>query len=158
MPIAEAVGAIAAHTLKVGELVLKKGTSVSGHHVRLLAEAGITEIVAARLGPEDVQEDEAAERIAIVAAGALVRIEPPFTGRANLFAERAGLLLVDIRAVDDVNTIDEAVTLATLPAFKPVVAGEMIGTVKIIPYAAPRGAVEAAVSAARNALAIAPYS
>ena len=31
--------------------------------------------------------------------------------------------------------IDEAITFATLPAFKPVVAGEMIATVKIIPFA-----------------------
>jgi integrase len=33
------------------------------------------------------------------------------------------------------NRIDEAVTVATLPAYKPVVEGEMLATVKIIPFA-----------------------
>ena len=38
-------------------------------------------------------------------------------------------------AVNRLNRIDEAVTFATLPAYKPVVEGEMIATVKIIPFA-----------------------
>ena len=40
-------------------------------------------------------------------------------------------------AIDRLNRVDEAITLATLPAYKPVVAGEMIATVKIIPFASP---------------------
>ena len=39
------------------------------------------------------------------------------------------------RASTRLNRIDEAVTIATLPAYKPVVEGEMIATVKIIPFA-----------------------
>jgi molybdenum cofactor cytidylyltransferase len=35
------------------------------------------------------------------------------------------------------NAVDEAITVATLPAFKSVVEGEMIGTVKIIPTRCP---------------------
>ena len=57
-----------------------------------------------------------------------VRIDPPFTGRANLFAEHAGVLEVDRAAIDRINMIDEAITFATLEQFKPVVAGEMIAT------------------------------
>ena len=41
-------------------------------------------------------------------------------------------------AIDALNRVDEAITFATLPAFKPVVAGEMIATVKIIPFAVAR--------------------
>jgi molybdenum cofactor cytidylyltransferase len=60
--------------------------------------------------------------------------------------------------VDAVNAVDEAVTVATLPPFKPVVEGEMVATVKIIPYAVP-GAVLARACAADTggALAVAPY-
>ena len=45
------------------------------------------------------------------------------------------MLVVDKDAIDRLNRVDEAITVATLPAFKPVVAGEMIATVKIIPFA-----------------------
>ena len=45
------------------------------------------------------------------------------------------MLVVDRAPIDAMNRIDEAITFATLPAFKPVVAGEMIATVKIIPFA-----------------------
>src|SRR6185437_14488429 len=63
-------------------------------------------------------------------------------------------------AVDRLNRIDEAVTLATLPEFKPVVAGEMIATVKIIPFAVAGTARDAAVAEAKNAkpvIRVAPY-
>ena len=58
------------------------------------------------------------------------------------------------------NRIDEAVTLATLPAFKPVVDGEMIATVKIIPFAVAAKARDQAVAEAAKAkpvIRIAPY-
>ena len=45
------------------------------------------------------------------------------------------MLVVDKAAIDGLNRVDEAITFATLPAFKPVVEGEMIATVKIIPFA-----------------------
>ena len=43
------------------------------------------------------------------------------------------------------NGVDEAITVATLPAYRPVVAGEMVATVKIIPYAVPGAALERAL-------------
>ena len=64
-----------------------------------------------------------------------MRVDRAFTGRCNLFAETAGVLVVDKEAIDRLNLVDEAITFATLPAYKPVVDGEMIATVKIIPFA-----------------------
>jgi molybdenum cofactor cytidylyltransferase len=89
-----------------------------------------------------------------------VRVDRAFTGRANLFAERAGVLVVDKDAIDRLNQVDESITFATLPAFKPVVAGEMIATVKIIPFAVEVKARDAAVAAALSArplIRVAPY-
>jgi molybdenum cofactor cytidylyltransferase len=70
----------------------------------------------------------------------------------------AGILLVDKEAVDGINRIDEAITAATLPAFKPVVKGEMIGTVKIIPYAVPDATLSRALEASGGGLRVAPYA
>src|SRR5690606_26884156 len=103
--------------------------------IAALSAAGISEIVVAKLEPGDVGEDEAAAALAGAATGANVRAEEAFTGRANLFAERAGVLVVDRAAIDRLNVIDEAITFATLPAFSQVAEGQMIATAKIIPFA-----------------------
>ena len=131
----DALGATAVHSIRQGDLVLKKGTLIGPAEVAALKAAGVKEIVVARLEPGDVSEDQAAADIAAAVKGEGVRADRAFTGRCNLFAETSGVLVLDKDAIDRLNRIDEAVTLATLPAFKPVVEGEMIATVKIIPFA-----------------------
>ena len=154
---AEAEGALLAHSQRTESGVIRKGTRLSADQVAALRAAGIEEIVAAVLEPADMHEDEAARRIAEAVAGDNVRVERADTGRANLFAAAAGLVRVDAAAVDRLNAIDPAITLATLRPFERVAEGRMVGTVKIIPFAAPRDAVETAVERAPAALGVAPW-
>jgi molybdenum cofactor cytidylyltransferase len=158
---ADALGATAVHSIRQGDLVLKKGTLIGPAEVAALKAAGVKELVVARLEPGDVSEDEAAADIAAAVAGEGVRTDRAFTGRCNLFAETSGVLVLDKDGIDRLNRIDEAVTLATLPAFKPVVEGEMIATVKIIPFAVSRNARDKAVAEAAKAkpvIRVAPYT
>ncbi|KMO42136.1 molybdopterin-binding protein [Methylobacterium variabile] len=157
VPVAQAVGLIAAHSVRAGEAVVKKGRPIGAEDAARLQAAGIAEVVAVALEPGDVGEDEAARRLAAAVAGPGVTAEPPFTGRANLHAGEAGLLCLDEATIAAVNRIDEAVTLATLVPFKPVVPGEMVATVKIIPYAVPGAMLDRALAAAAPAIRIAPY-
>src|SRR6185369_9962782 len=121
-------------------------------------KAGVKEIVVVRLEQGDASEDVAAAGIAQAVAGDGVNVERAFTGRSNLFAGRAGVLVIDRDAVDRINGVDEAITLATLPAYKPVVEGEMIATVKLIPFGVAGKLRDAAVKAAgHGAMRIAPY-
>lgn len=160
VPISEAVGGTAVHSIRKGAFVLKKGTVVGPNEIKALQAAGIDEIVVARLEADDVSEDVAAADIASAIAGENVRTDRAFTGRCNLFAETAGVLVIDKSAVDRLNNVDEAITFATLPAFKPVVEGEMVATVKIIPFAVGREARDKAVAVAAGSgplLRVAPY-
>jgi molybdenum cofactor cytidylyltransferase len=160
VPVAEAEGGISVHSIRKAGLVLKKGTLIGASEVAALRTADIGDLVVARLEPGDVSEDEAAADIAGAVAGEGVRVDRAFTGRANLFADGPGVLVVDKTAIDCLNLIDEAVTFATLPAFKPVVAGEMIGTVKIIPFAVAGAVRDATVAVARTKaplIRVAPY-
>ena len=160
VPLHEAEGGIAVHSIRKGGLVLKKGTLIGKSEIAALAGAGIGELTVARLEPGDVPEDVAAGEIAAAVAGEGVHVERAFTGRANLFAESAGVLVVDRAAVDALNRVDPAITFATLSAFAPVVAGKMIATVKIIPFAVSRDARDAALAAAARAqplVRVAPY-
>ncbi|HEV7602985.1 MAG TPA: molybdopterin-binding/glycosyltransferase family 2 protein [Bradyrhizobium sp.] len=155
---ADAIGGVTVHTLRQGSLVLKKGTTIRPAEVEALTRAGVTEIVVVRLEDGDVSEDAAAASIARAVAGDGVNVERAFTGRANLFAARAGVLVVDRAAVDRINGVDEAITFATLAAFKPVVEGEMIATVKLIPFGVEKRLCDAAVTAAGSSvLRVAPY-
>ncbi len=113
-----------------------------------------SEVVVARLDETDVHEDAAAETLACALAGEGVRVEAPFTGRSNLYAETAGLLIVDRELIDRLNRIDPAITVATLPAFAPLEAGRMVATVKIIPFAVARAKLESALALAKEAAAI----
>jgi molybdenum cofactor cytidylyltransferase len=160
VPPRDAEGAIAVHSIRKDGMVLKKGTLVGKPEIAALEAAKVSEIVVARLEPGDVAEDVAAAEIAAAVAGEGVHVDRAFTGRANLFAEHAGVLVVDRQGVDALNDVDPAITFATLNAYAPVVAGKMIATVKIIPFAVASAARDRAVEAARGArpiVRVAPF-
>ena len=137
VPIREAVGGTVVHAVHDGPVVLKKGEVVTRAHAELLATRGLREIVIARLDADDVGENEAAQRVAESLGSLDLAVERAFTGRANLFARHNGVLTVDAILVDRINGVDEALTVATLPPYRAVTAGEMVATVKIIPFAVP---------------------
>ncbi|HEX2255681.1 MAG TPA: molybdopterin-binding/glycosyltransferase family 2 protein [Afifellaceae bacterium] len=161
VPIDRAAGAIAAHSIRSGGLTIKKGTWIEARHIEAMRAEGLEEVVVARLEPRDVHEDEAAARVARLVAGPHVRVEKAATGRANLFAEAAGLLVLDRARIDALNRIDPGLTFATLPAYGPAEAGRMVATVKIIPFAIPGAALDKAEALLRGEpeplIRIAPY-
>jgi molybdenum cofactor cytidylyltransferase len=157
-PLAEAAGAILAHSLKVADRVLKKGRVLTDADVAALAASGRTSVVAARLEDGDVGENEAADEVASRLAGATVSLRRAFTGRANFYADQAGLCVVDRDTVERFNLVDETITLATLPPDALVRPKEMVATVKIIPFAVRREAVDACANLAAAPLVhVAPF-
>lgn len=160
IPTQAARGTVLAHAARAGDRLFKKGRVLSADDIDALTAAGIDTVVVARLDAGDVAEDEAAARLATRCAGDGVRIAAAFTGRANLYAQGHGLAVVNPDLVDAFNAVDETVTLATLPPFTRVTPRQMLATVKIIPFAAPRAAVEAAEAllAAGPAVSVAPFA
>jgi len=159
-PAADAAGAILAHSRKVAGRVFRKGRVLSVEDAAALVADGVDTVIAARLDAGDVPEDEAATRIAAAASGPGLAAAAAFTGRANLIADTAGVVVVDRDRLDRLNLLDEAVTVATLPPFTRVEPGQMAATIKIIPFAAPEAAVGAAerIAAEGGALVrVAPF-
>jgi molybdenum cofactor cytidylyltransferase len=135
--LGEAGGAILAHSLKTPGGILKKGRVLGADDLARLAAAGYTAVVAARLEEGDVGEDQAAHRVAAAAGGDRTRVAPPFTGRANIYAATPGVAIINSGAVAAVNALDEGLTVATIPPFARVATGQMLATVKVIPFALP---------------------
>ncbi len=167
-PTAEASDCVLAHSLKLPDGKLRKGTLLQSEHLARLAGAGIKQVTVAALEPGDLPEDEAAHAVAAALAGSRVRTNQARTGRCNLFASEAGVLQLDTAQIHAVNCIDEAITVATLTPDVMVLEAQMLATIKIIPYAVPRVKVQQCVaataqpdsgsgSAAERALSIAPF-
>ena len=133
----EAKGAILAHSQRLGEKMLRKGSLLDDSAIGLLRDAGRTEVIAARLEPGDVPEDVAADRLATPLVSPLLARSRAATGRVNLVAEAPGLLRVDGARIDRLNSVDEALTIGTLPDYAVVAPRDLVATIKIIPFAVP---------------------
>jgi molybdenum cofactor cytidylyltransferase len=157
MPVDDALGGVIAHAVRTEGVTLRKGAVVTAADVAALKEAGLSHVVVAMSEAGDLGEDEAARIVAEAAAGPFIRLEPPFTGRCNLFSEANGVLVIDAERVHEANRIDEAITVATLAPMRKVQLGEMVGTVKMIPFAVPEALARQAALALEGALRIAPF-
>lgn len=160
LPVAEAEGAILAHSRRLEGRALKKGRILDADDLAALKAAGIEKIVCARLDKGDIPEDKAADLLASACCGTQVRVGPAFTGRANLFAEADGIVLYDPERLDGFNLVDETITLGLVPPYQAVTQGQMIGTLKIIPFAVPESPVRIAEALAGQEtplLRVAPF-
>ena len=150
IPVAEAEGAILAHSVKHGGGIFKKGRRLSPADIAALTSAGIAQIFAARLGSDDVPEDEAAAAIAQAVGGSGVTAQAPFTGRANLHAGVHGLALIDAERVRQINRLHESLTLATIANHAVAEKRQMVATVKIILFSVPRDVLAEALAIIGN--------
>ena len=173
-PLHDAERAILAHGFRLPERVLKKGRRLTAGDVAALRAAGYDSVVAARLDPDDVPENDAARELAEALAGAGVEIEPgpappsgaefrteavagaglvtgnAFTGRCNLFAAVRGVLRVDEEGVAAVNAVGEELTVATLPPLTVVDPRRLATTVKVIPFAVRRAHLDSCLALVRE--------
>ena len=150
LPVAKTEGAMLAHGMRFPDKAFKKGHVLTLADIGVLTANGINQVTVARLDSSDVAEDAAADNLAAEITGDLIDVSRSFTGRVNFFAKANGLLTYPIAHLQAFNRVDESITLAALPPNTPVSAGQMIATLKIIPFAIPRSALEIARSVAKH--------
>lgn len=145
----DAAGSVLAHSITAGSVRFRKGHVLGQADVDAIAAAGVASLIVAQLDSDDLGEDEAARRLAAALDGNGIEAKAPATGRVNLHATAAGIFRVSRAMIDAINAVDPAVTIATLADWSSVQAGQMVATVKIIPFAVPRAMIEQASMAAR---------
>ncbi|MCP1199435.1 NTP transferase domain-containing protein [Notoacmeibacter sp. MSK16QG-6] len=147
IPVADAEGATLAHSLQLGGRRLSKGTLLGREIIAQMIREKFTEVIAAQPDADDLTENDAADRLAkrLIALG--IYAGEAGTGRVNLHAGRPGLLSIDIAALNALNAIDPAVTIATLPDGAMVRTGQMLATVKIIPFFVSQNTVDECIAA-----------
>ncbi len=156
VPVADASGAILAHSVMAADRKLRKGLRLTEDHIARLTQAGLTEIVVARLEPGDCHEDEAATLLAKAlvpdASAANLRVTEAFTGRVNLLASGPGVVALDVAALEQFNQVNPMITVATVPQHQQMSDGGMVATIKVISYAVPEVDVQRAASLAQSAV------
>ena len=158
VPLDQALGAILAHSVPLPGSRLRKGAVLAAVDIATLRAAGVAEVTVAKLEAGDVAEDAAATRLALalVPGDQGLTLTEAFTGRVNLKAEGPGIVALNAAAIHALNRIHPSITLATLPPFARVRAGTLVGTVKIIAYAVPDDALQAAEATAMAAIRVLP--
>jgi len=150
VPTDSALGGILVHSMVAGRQTLRKGQVLTAEALAAIGAAGTETVTVVFLDDEDVGEDLAALRVAEALTGDGVEREAANTGRVNLVASRTGLLTYSEAEINAVNCIDEAMTVAIRPSGDWVAAGQMVATVKTIPYAVPGAILAAVVERARR--------
>jgi molybdenum cofactor cytidylyltransferase len=156
----QAVGKILGHNIagKDGRRILSKGKILSEDDIQRLLQLGRQKVYVAELEPGDVEENQAALRIASYLNGENITLSRAAAGRVNLLASTRGILRVDAGQVGRLNQF-EGITLATLPGDRFVRQKQMVGTVKIIPYAVPDSILkraEASLNGVNQAMKVDP--
>jgi len=142
LSIAEATGAVLAHSQMTKDGKIPKGTRLTERHCRQLADAGVETVLCAIPATGDIPEDIAAERLARHLGGNGIHIGKAATGRVNLHATSMGIVRYNRDVIRRINTVDEAITLALVQHNQLLPANGMIATLKIIPFFASEKAVE----------------
>lgn len=166
VPVAKAKGAILAHSMAAydheidnqSSYRIPKGTKLAATHLRDLAAEGHESVVVAQLDADDVEENDAATRLAKAiapdAAMLGLRISAAGAGRVNLYALHAGVTVIDVGAIHALNSVDPMITIATVAPFHRTDANSMVATIKIIAYGVPESALIKAQAAAKNAMRV----
>lgn len=171
VPVEEAVGQVLAHDMtkivphsadKAGfkGAAFKKGHIVRSEDIEALKDMGKFSVFIVDLPISGVHEDEAAERIAAAACGPGLYRTKPSEGKVNLKAAAAGLLVVDLAALDAVSGID-SVVFSTLHSYTLVEQDQTVAGAKVVPLVVGEGtveAVEAACAVAGSVVRVVPLA
>ncbi|MBB3398960.1 MULTISPECIES: molybdopterin-binding/glycosyltransferase family 2 protein [unclassified Rhizobium] len=158
--IDDADGVVLGHAVKLADGSLPKGHRIDAADIDRLRSEGIEHVIAARIEPGDVGEDDAAGRLARAVTPDHLRFSEASTGRVNVYSTVDGLFVATRSAVDRLNRIDPGITLACLNDHVPVRNGDMVATFKIIPLAVSGAKLDAAceVLRATSAFEVKPFA
>jgi molybdenum cofactor cytidylyltransferase len=135
------------------EVLVRKGARLTAAEIGPLLACGVTELHLAVAEPEDVGEDESAQRLARAVAGSAVSFGNAHFGQVSFTSGARGMLRVDAARLDLVNA-QQDVLLMTAEADRPVDVGDTLGVIKCAPLFLPQQTLQAVESITSTAGAV----
>jgi len=155
--VEEAVGMVLPHDIteivqdKFKGRAFKKGHIIRAEDIDHLKRLGKEHIYVLELGPEEIHENEAADKLATALIGeGVARSTEPVEGKITITAAVDGLLKINEEALYRFNMLGE-VMCSTLQTNTPVKKGEAVAGTRLIPLVSSRGLVNEAVAIAESA-------
>ncbi|MEL0223856.1 MAG: hypothetical protein VXA12_06360, partial [Gammaproteobacteria bacterium] len=144
------VGCVLTHSIKLPGKVFKKGLILSQELVSELTDYRLETITVLAPSTTDCHEDLAAQQI--TERLKLLDLIPKkgIGGRINLVAGSAGLFCFEEDKVHALNRVSESITIATLPDKTPVKTGQLVATLKVIPFFVAKADLSRALSVAES--------
>lgn len=139
-----------AHSIRLNNRVIRKGEILTKEIVSTLTNENIESIAVVIPGTNDCHEDAVASDIAHNLTIMGITIAPAIGGRYNIYAEHEGLFILNTDSIHALNRVDESITLATLQTFSNVTQGQLLATIKIIPFYVNALIVNQAIAAAQS--------
>jgi molybdenum cofactor synthesis domain-containing protein len=155
IPVEEAVGMPLAHDIT--EIVpgkhkgpaFRRGHIVRSEDIPKLLDVGKRHVYVMDLEAGELHEEDAARRLARVAAGPNLKLTEPVEGRVNLIAEISGLLKIDSDLLYEFNALGDLI-LATLPSNRYVNKGDVVAGTRTIPVVVKEDLIKKAEALCRN--------
>lgn len=138
VPVEQAIGMLLAHDMteiipgKSKCAAFKKGHMIKEEDIPRLLKMGKEHIGIVEYKEGDINENDAAIRMAEAAAGQGLRFSEPSEGKVNLISKYRGLLKVNYKALLEINSIDELM-MATLHTDRLIPADTVVCGTRIIP-------------------------
>ena len=126
---------ILAHGININGIKISKGKIIKKRDIKVLNNFGKKKIYIFEKTPEHISEDKASFQISKHIIGKNITINNPVNGRADLFSKINGLLDYDSKLLLKLNFSNDDLALAMIRPLEVVKKNQLIGNVKILPYA-----------------------
>ncbi len=133
---------ILGHTIKLENSYLKKGKILNEDDISLLIKNKINSIYVAIKSKNDYSENYSAKSIAKHLSSKNLYEPEVNNGRADLFANKNGMLKINKEELLKINSLFPEIAVCTLKNFSIVKKGQLVGNVKILPYAVSKKKIE----------------
>ncbi|MDD3653947.1 MAG: molybdopterin-binding protein [Desulfotomaculaceae bacterium] len=149
VPVADAVGMVLCHDItriipgREKDRAFRRGQMLIEEDIPKLRDLGKEHIYVWESSPDLVHEDEAAMRLALLAAGPGITRGEPNQGKVNLRASYDGMLKVRGDRLNQLNSLD-GVVLATLHNNRVVSKDQLVAGTRVIPLTIQRQVLDEA--------------
>ena len=133
---------VLAHSIRFNNLLLKKGKVLNKSDISDLLKHKITKIYVAIKSKDDYSENYSAKSIANHISSSDFHDPVVNNGRADLFSRKNGMLKINKEKLFKINSLYSEVAVCTLKNYSIVKAGQLVGNVKILPYAMNKKKIE----------------
>lgn len=155
MKTEDAVGQILCHDITqiirgvTKDAVFRKGHTITPEDIPVLLSVGKDHIYIWEKDETMLHENDAADILRGICQGPDMHAAPPKEGKIELFADRDGLLLIDLDRLRKINALGEMVISTRLSGF-PVKKGDKLCGTRIIPLVIQKEKMARAKEAAGN--------